>query len=297
MNSTLLKSNLDPTDSVGVDAVLGFNIEGDAGGEDSQVQSLWLYQTFGTLPSKEYYEEKPILDLYQSVIAGILTSIAEHTSSKNGKRDLISDAFEIAGWPWPWPGDDKPEDKPKTPPKQDEPLRDRMDRLAAKVVGFERELVRAGADLEYLFNPHYAYNPYPTEKVDKALPFISIPTYLSTYAPRSFPANITVTYPPYLKAVSKIIDQTPDHVLAAYFVSRVAVTYADALGPKVEVRKEMRRLQEVLKGIKKGTEEDRVDLCLNYVDNIVGFIAGREFVKQAFSPEAKKEGEDIINGK
>jgi hypothetical protein len=42
-----------------------------------------------------------------------------------------------------------------------------MDRLAAKVVAFERDLVRAGADPEYLFNPHYAYNPYPTSKVDR----------------------------------------------------------------------------------------------------------------------------------
>lgn len=293
--------NQEKADSPGVDALVGFNIEGDAGGEDSQIQSLWLYQTFGTLPSKEYYEEKPILDLYQSVIAGILTSIAEHTGSQSNseKRDYaddVAEVFEVAGWPWPWPGDDKPDDKPKPPPKQDDPLSERMYRLAAKVVAFERDLVRAGADLEYLFNPHYAYNPYPTSKVDKALSFLDVRTYLSTYAPRTFPANITVTYPPYLKAVSKIVDQTPDHVLAGYFVSRVAVTFADVLGPKVEVRKEMRRLQEVLKGIKKGTEENRVDLCLNYVDGIVGFIAGREFVKEAFSPEAKKEGETIING-
>lgn len=238
------------------------------------------------------------MDLYQSVVAGVLTSIAEHTSSKAEKRGLgeeVAEAFEVAGWPWPWPGDDKPDDKPKTPPKQDEPLSERMEKLAGKVVALERELVRAGADLEYLFNPHYSYNPYPTEKVDKALPFLSLPTYLSTYAPRAFPVNITVTYPPYLKAVSKIIDETPDHVLAGYFVTRVAVAYADALGPKVTVRKEMRRLQEVLRGIKKGTEENRVDLCLGYVNNMVGFIVGREFVKEAFSPEAKKEGEDIIN--
>lgn len=284
----------------GVDAILGFNIEGDAGGEDSQIQSLWLYQAFGALPSKEYYEEKPILDLYQSVLAGVLTNIAEHTGSKSARRDIFDDMEElidVQGWPWPWPGDDKPGDKPKnpSPPKKEYPIEERMDRLAGKVVAFERDLIRAGADLEYLFNPHYAYNPYPAEKVDEALPFLDLPTYLSTYAPRTYPANITVTYPPYLKAVSRIVEETPDYVLAGYFVSRVAMTFADALGPKTEVRKEVKRLSEVLKGIKKGTEENRVDLCLNYVDGIVGYLAGREFVHEAFSPEAKKEGEDIIN--
>lgn len=170
-----------------------------------------------------------------------------------------------------------------------------MERLAAKVVHFERELIRAGADPERLFNPHYAYNPYPTKKVGKHLPFLDIPTYLSAFAVRSFPENITVTHPAYLKSVSQLVDATPDYVLSGYFTTRLALTYASALGPKTGVRAEARRLEEVLKGIKKGTEENRQDVCLNWVDNVVGFIAGREFVREAFSPEAKKEGEDIIH--
>ncbi|WVR05380.1 hypothetical protein IAU60_002394 [Kwoniella sp. DSM 27419] len=310
--------------SRGVQGLINFEIEGDAGGEDSQVQSLWLYQAFGGLPSKEYYEEKPILDLYQSVVSGILADVAEHTSIRKDKqkekRDFLFDLEESleseevgiealledfqelvddAEWPWPWPGSDKKGGSHGGEDKDDDrkpkyPLDERIDRLASKVVAFERELMRAGADPEYLSNPHYAYNPYPTEDLAKALPFLDIPTYLSSYSPRSFPANITVTHPPYLKAVSKIVDQTPDHVLSAYFVTRLAMTYASALGPKVTVRQHTRRLEEVLRGIKKGTEENRQDVCLGWVDEIVGFIAGREFVREAFSPEAKADGEHII---
>ncbi|WRT67335.1 uncharacterized protein IL334_004305 [Kwoniella shivajii] len=308
--------------SRGVQGLVNFEIEGDAGGEDSQVQSLWLYQAFGGLPSKEYYEEKPILDLYQSVISGILTDLAEHTSvrQKDEKRDLLSD-LEIAmesgqaeaqglieelldvaedeSWPWPWPGDDRKGDGNGTGDKDGgkttkEPVDERMDKLASQVVHFERELMRAGADPEYLFNPHYAYNPYSTKTVSKMLPFLDIPTYLSSFAPRSFPANITVTHPPYLKSVTNLIDKTPDHVLSGYFVTRLALTYAGALGPKVTIRQEKKRLEDVLKGIKKGTEENRQDVCLNWVDEIIGFIAGREFVREAFSPEAKADGEHII---
>ncbi|WWC89763.1 uncharacterized protein L201_004689 [Kwoniella dendrophila CBS 6074] len=311
--------------SRGVQGLVNFEIEGDAGGEDSQVQSLWLYQAFGGLPSKEYYEEKPILDLYQSVIAGILTDIADHTSvrEKQNKRDLLSDLeyaleqgqedakglieeladiAEEDSWPWPWPGDDRKGDGGKHDDKHDDDNRkskesteERMDKLAAKVVHFERELMRAGADPENLFNPHFAYNPYSTKTVSKMLPFIDIPTYLSTFSPRAFPVNITVTHPPYLKSVTNLIDKTPDHVLSGYFVTRLALTYAGALGPKVTIRQEKKRLEDVLKGIKKGTEENRQDVCLNWVDEIVGFIAGREFVREAFSPEAKAEGEHIIN--
>jgi endothelin-converting enzyme len=295
--------------SSGVEGLVNFEIEGDAGGEDSQVQSLWLYQSFGGLPSKEYYEEAPILDLYQSVVAGMLTDIASntHASSKHPKRDVFDEFLqelvevEAEGWPWPWPGDDKGDGEddggkhPDVPGSKDEPLDKRMEKLAGKVVRFERELMRAGADPEYLFNPHFAYNPYPVQKVYKALPFLDIPAYLSTFAPRTYPENITVTHPPYLKAVSQIVEDTPDYVLSGYFVTRLAMTYAGALGQKTGVWKEARRLKEVLQGIKKGTEENRQDTCLNWLDGIVGYIVGREFVHEAFSAEAKKEGEDIIN--
>ena len=282
--------------------MLNFHIEGDAGGQDSQIQSLWLYQASGGLPSKEYYEEKPMLDLYTSVVQGILVDVASHTHASKDKRGLVDDIVEMAeeevqGWPWPWPGDDDKEgNRPgrTPPPTEDEPIESRMERLAAKVVHFERELIRAGADYEYLFNPRYAYNPYSTKKVDKHLPFLDIPTYLSAFAIRHLPENITVTHPPYLKSVSHLVESTPDYVLSGYFTTRLALTFASALGPKTGVRAEARRLEEVLRGLKKGTEENREDVCLGWVDNTLGFIAGREFVRDAFSPEAKKDGEEII---
>lgn len=225
--------------------------------------------------------------------------------ASNEKRDVIDDIIEMAeeevqGWPWPWPGDDdKGGNQPGhlPPPTKEEPIESRMERLAVKVVHFERELVRAGADPENLFNPHFAYNPYSTKKVGKHLPFLDIPTYLSAFAIRRFPENITVTHPAYLKSVTKLVDSTPDYVLSGYFTTRLALSYASALGPKTGIRAEARRLEEVLRGIKKGTEENREDVCLGWVDNTLGFIAGREFVREAFSPEAKKEGEDIINCK
>ncbi|KAK4687038.1 hypothetical protein P7C73_g3073, partial [Tremellales sp. Uapishka_1] len=286
------------TDSTGVDTLINFVIEGDSGGQDSQIQSLALYQAFGGLPSKEYYDEAPILDLYQSVIANMLVDIASHTKA-HAKRDLVEDLTELVqenGWPWPWPGDDDGGKKPDEPTGS-ESLEKRMEKLAAKVVKFERALMKAGADPEYLFNPHYAYNPYPTTNVSDALPFLDLPAYLSTFAPRAFPKDIVVSYPPYLKSVSKLIAQTPDYVLSGYFVTRLAMSYSGALGASVEVRKEAKRLDEVLRGIKKGAEEDRVDVCLGWVDNIVGHLAGREFVREAFSAGAKTEGEDIIFAK
>jgi endothelin-converting enzyme len=235
--------------------------------------------------------------------------VASHVkeSGEVEKRDLIADivaeAIEVeqSGWPWPWPGDDKP----KAPPGDDSPdnktkeetLETRMGRLATKVVHFERELMRAGTDPEYLSNPHYAYNPYPADKVDKHLPIIDVRSYLSSFGTRHFPENITVTYPPYLKSVSRLVADTPDYVLSGYFATRLAFAYSGALGPKVGVKQATKRLGDTLKGIKKGTEENRQDTCLAAVDDIVGFIAGREYVREAFSAEAKEDGTNIINCK
>ncbi|KAL1411044.1 hypothetical protein Q8F55_001991 [Vanrija albida] len=281
-------------DARSVDTLFNFEIDGDSAGNDSQIQALLFSQGFGGLPAKEYYDEAPVVDLYHSVITGVLKEIAKDQESAT-KRSLISDlAGDVTqdGWPWPWPGDD---DKGGDDDEPDETFEERIDRLAGLVVDFETKLVKAGADPEYISNPHYANNPYKSKDLDSALPFIDLPGYLSTFAPRLYPETITVTYPPYLKSISKLVAKTPDHVLSAYFVTKIALTYASALGPDVALRGHVRRLTEALQGIKKGTEENRQDVCLGWVDALVGFIAGREYVNVAFSPEAKKDGEDIIN--
>ena len=284
--------------------MVNFDIEGDVGGEDSQLQGLQLYQTFGGLPSKEYYEEKPILDLYTSVVKGVLIDVVSHGESLQSKRDLVGDIAglvaetELKGWPFPWPGDDDKGGKNHPGDGheggRDEPLEDRMERLATKIVAFERELVRAGASAEQLGNARYTYNPYSTSAVVEALPFFDFSVYLSAFNPRVYPQNITVTHPPYLKAVRHLVQSTPDYVLSGYFSVRLALSWATALGPKTGVRAETRRLEEVLKGLEKGTEENRQDVCFKFTDNVLGFIEGREFVREAFSPEAKEDGENII---
>lgn len=77
-------------------------------------------------------------------------------------------------------------------------------------------------------------------------------------------------------------------------MTRLALTYAGELGAEVGIRKEYQRLQDVLRGTKPGAEEDRNDVCLAAVDGVVGYLAGAEYVKEAFPPKAKRHAEDII---
>lgn len=289
--------------SRGVDTLFQPGFEGDSGGNNSQISALLLFQSFGGLPSKEYYEEKPILDIYQSVVKGILIEVAKGSKLQQ-RRQLFGDdslvqglaadiieGIDKEGWPWPWPGDDKDPVSDKPP---SEPLESRMDKLASSVVKFEQKIARAGTDLEKLFNPTYSYNPTATKDVEKALPFIDLHEYFASFAPRKYPSEIIVTYPPYLKSITKLVAEVPDHVLSAYFVTQLSLTFGSALGPSTALRQHIRRLKEVLSGLKKGTVENRQDACLAAVDNVVGFIAGAEFVDVAFSPEAKEDGTNII---
>ncbi len=75
---------------------------------------------------QQYYEEAPIVDLYTRIITDILKSLGQSSE-------------QVTGISWPkWPGSG---DK-----KDDEGAEDSFKVLAKKVVTFERELMRAGAD-------------------------------------------------------------------------------------------------------------------------------------------------------
>jgi endothelin-converting enzyme len=56
-----------------------------------------------------------------------------------------------------------------------------------------------------------AYNPYDFRNLSQQLDFMSLSTYVSTFAPRNFPTKIIVTSPPYIESVHKILADTPDH--------------------------------------------------------------------------------------
>jgi hypothetical protein len=82
--------------------------------------------------SQEYYDEKPILDLYTSVVTDVLLSFTSSKGKKGRKNDLW-------GFPWPRPTPKEPEGGMKRQKKATKAL-------AKQVVKFERALIKAGAD-------------------------------------------------------------------------------------------------------------------------------------------------------
>lgn len=194
-------------------------------------------------------------------------------------------------WPpisWPPWGGDEPTKENKT---------EKATRLAESVIKLEKGLAKASLDLDILFqDPVYTYNPMTFDNFTNHLPEIDFAGYLSTFAPRDFPETVIVTYPPYLHSLSTLIQDTEAEVMEAYFVSRVALGFADLLSHDTEVWKTKRTLDELLRGLKKGAVEPRDDFCRTSVESAMGFGAGRFFVEETFPGKSQEKAVKVIDG-
>ena len=152
---------------------------------------------------------------------------------------------------------------------------------------------------EDLMNPQVFYNLYEFQNISKQLDFISLSSYVSSFAPRNFPEKVIVTHPPYIASLRKVLNSTPDHVLSAYFVTRIAMSYSKFLGPATSIRMATRRLQVTLQGLKKGVPEDRQLFCQSYADELegLGLLGGKEFVERTFAGDSKAKAESVIYSK
>jgi endothelin-converting enzyme len=273
-----------------------FDIDGDIG-NDPNALTLWFGQPDLGLPSKEYYEEKDIRDLYRTTIEKMLLTImeAEEAEAKTG--------IKFPPWPWPPWGDDdkKPENKTM-----------KAARLSRQVLKFESEIAAASADLYVAFlspaqwflicrsrdaleDPVATYNPIPFSEFQEKLPEVEFNNYIATFAPRSFPTTVIVTYPPYMRKLSTILSSASMETIEAYFVVRTALTLAPRLGTGTEAWKVNRQLIEVLSGLKKGAVGDRAEWCVTAVDAALGYASGRFFVAKAFAGDSKRQAASLIS--
>lgn len=127
------------------------------------------------------------------------------------------------------------------------------------------------------------YNPRPLANLTRHLSsYMDFPDFVSSFAPRNFPEQVIVTYPPYFEKLEGLVDRTPADVLQAYFVSQAALQLAPFLGLTTELWKAVNEFDQALNGIKKGTLIDREKWCLARVQDGLGFMAGRFFVNEVF---------------
>ncbi|KAI0709419.1 Metalloprotease [Earliella scabrosa] len=281
--------------SRGIDALFDYSIDGDAG-KDPNFMTLWLSQADLGLPSKEYYEEESIVELYRNVLERLLITLDDEEDDLvesivviDESSGLVVHEERLRVWPpWPWPpwgdDDDKPENRTE-----------RAHRLAKSIIKFEKAIAAISLDLDVLYqDPIATYNPVPFKNVSDQLPEFDFSTYFSAFAPRNFPETIILTSTSYLSDLSKILNDTDKDTLEAYFVTRAGLEYSSYLGLDTEAWKATRSLEEVLNGIKKGAVGDRAEYCVSRAESAMGFALGRYFVREKFGGASREKATKVI---
>ncbi|KAJ7168203.1 hypothetical protein C8R43DRAFT_1121386 [Mycena crocata] len=274
--------------SRGIDALFSFQIEGDIG-VDPNFMTLWFDQASLGLPSKEYYDEDSILDVYQDVVERLLYTLSEEEEKlmQRPTQTLVDNTNLWPSWPWPpWDGDDGEEDKPNRT--------ETAHKMAKEVLKFETRLANASLDADAYQDQFATYNRLPLSNLTDSIPEINFPEYFATFATRRFPEHVIITYPAYTVSLSEILSSTSVEVVEAYLVVRAALALSPNLGMSTEAWQAQRTLLETLTGIKKGAVGDRAEYCVGKVESSLGFAAGRYFVNETFGGDSREKGTKVI---
>ncbi|KAF8636703.1 hypothetical protein AX17_003507 [Amanita inopinata Kibby_2008] len=279
-----------------IPALFSFDVEGDVG-NDPNYMVLWFSQPSIGLPSKEYYEDESILAVYSDVVESLLLTLAEEDQKlRDTQEELTVQEDGNNVWPpWPWPPWDEDGDDHDGDDKKPVNWTEKAHKLAQGVVKFERKLAQASLDLDILFqDPIATYNPVPVSNLTQTVTQIDFPSYFATFAPRSYPDKVILTYPAYAVALAKLLDETPSETIEVYLVIQAALTLSPYLGMETDAWKAQRSLLEALTGIKKGAVGDRAEYCVGQVEERLGFAAGRYFVNETFGGESRVKGTKVI---
>ena len=145
-------------------------------------------------------------------------------------------------------------------------------------------------------DPLQTYNPLPLSNLTDCFPHVHFPTYFATFAPRTNPKKVIVTYPAYVTSLSDILEHTPPDVVEAYLIARTGLTLSPFLGMSTEAWRAQRSLEEAVSGIRKGTIGDRAEYCVGRAEQALGFAVGRYFVNETFDQESREKGTKVIRG-
>lgn len=234
-----------------------FEIVVDADPKDPTVNSLQLYQSGLSLPSKIYYTQQETTDSLFEAIRDTLDLIFSKTDGWNKYS---------------------------------------ANTTARLIVDFEKKLAEISHLPEYYQDPEVTYNPMSLSEVSKLAPTIDWGMYVNHLSPANapHPGRIVVTSPEYLGRVSsELLEKENERTLEAYFNWRMIMAYAGALSE--DLRKPIHRLNAKLTGTDPKRMRPRWDTCLDEVNGSLGFLAGRYYVIEKFGGDAKKRADEFVN--
>ena len=165
--------------------------------------------------------------------------------------------------------------------------------LMEDVVAFETKLAAATPPEEDLNDVTKTYNPVTLAELSKVLSDIDFEDIISDFAPKGYSAHhVIVSSPSYLKELSRILETTSRETLQKFLAWKVVQNYASRV--EDSAMKPLTRFKNKLQGKPADAEEERWRTCIKSADTDLGWILSKFFVDNAFSPSAKKFGDQIV---
>ncbi|KAF2711082.1 peptidase family M13 [Pleomassaria siparia CBS 279.74] len=164
---------------------------------------------------------------------------------------------------------------------------------AGDIVTLERALSSIAPTTLDTSDPSYYYNPMPIAQADALLPEISLSRLIKALAPSSYTIGTVVVFSPdYLSQLSSIVQNTTSEAYDAYLQWITIMTFVTRLSDDVSAP--YRRFQNELSGLDPDTVSSRSATCISEVNTNLPWIETAFFVREAFNPDAKTLGEQII---
>ena len=161
---------------------------------------------------------------------------------------------------------------------------------AAKIMALETRLAQASKSPTQLRDPLANYNPMPVTALNEMTPALDWNAFMSGLGVTGV-SSVVIGQPDFFKALNAALSEVPLDDWKAYLRWRLAnrsspYLSSDFVNANFAFASTLTGAREM---------QPRWRRCLTTADNVLGDALGREYVKVAFTPEAKKKALEMID--
>lgn len=230
-------------------------VEGDPG-KEPQIATPTIIPGGLGLPDPAYYEDEQVMESYRAIAREAIDALL---ALKPHGMDLGGDLADVAD----------------------------------RVIAFETELARSMPDNIALSDPIETYHPMNVANLSALAPQIVWDAYFHALSPVT-PHKVVVMSPAYIRSLGELLVATPVETVHAYMYWTVVREASLFLGPNVPLGRPARRIEALVSGVDADAPEDRTGMCLEALDDALGFMAGRFFVQSELSRESIEQVTDMV---
>jgi len=140
--------------------------------------------------------------------------------------------------------------------------------LVDQLVAFEQQLAAISPDEEYREDVTKTYNPKTMQEAADMIPQVDISFLIAERNPNFKPDMVIVSSPEYLKALARLLKDTPKETLATYFAWKIVQEFVGAV--EDDGVAPLKRFNNGLNGKAPDAKPERWRTCLRQSDRAVG---------------------------